>query len=133
MRIIKETSTNNENKKANMEFCPVYFALDRIGGRWKPLIIWNLRSGHKRYSELKKLIPGITEKMLIQHLKQLEADGLVTREVVNIMPPHVEYELSECGKEIIPALDAMALWGLKNRGKAASVQEESVELFYTGS
>jgi DNA-binding HxlR family transcriptional regulator len=114
MRTIKETSTNNANKKAIMDFCPVYFTLDRIGGRWKPLIMWNLRNGKKRYSELKKDIPPITEKMLIQHLKQLEADGLVTREVVEVMPPHVEYTLTESGAELIPALDAMANWGLKN-------------------
>ncbi|MNU92568.1 putative HTH-type transcriptional regulator YybR [compost metagenome] len=114
MREIKETSSNNENKKTIMEFCPVSFTLDKISGRWKPLIVWNLRHGKKRYSELKKAIPSITEKMLIQHLKQLESDGLVIREVLMIMPPHVEYSLSDSGKDIIPALDAMAVWGLKN-------------------
>jgi len=114
MRIIKEASTNNENRKAIMIQCPVNYTLDKIGGRWKPLIIWNLRNGKLRYSELKKVIPGITEKMLIQHLKQLEQDELVIREVVMIMPPHVEYDLSETAKELVPALDAMALWGLKH-------------------
>jgi len=114
MRIIKEASTNNENRKAIMIQCPVNYTLDKIGGRWKPLIIWNLRNGKLRYSELKKAIPGITEKMLIQHLKQLEQDELVIREVVMIMPPHVEYDLSETAKELVPALDAMALWGLKH-------------------
>lgn len=114
MRIIKEASTSNENRKKVIEFCPVNFTLDRIGGRWKPLIMWNLRNGSKRYSELKKGIPSITEKMLIQHLKQLETDGLVTRKVVEVMPPHVNYELSKTGKELVPALDAMAKWGLKN-------------------
>jgi DNA-binding HxlR family transcriptional regulator len=114
MRTIKETSTNNENKKVIMDFCPVYYTLDRIGGRWKPLIIWTLRNGPKRYNELKKGIPAITEKMLIQHLKQLEEDGLVLREVIMIMPPHVEYDLTDSGKALIPALDAMAAWGMKN-------------------
>jgi len=114
MRTIKETSTNNANKKTIFEFCPVNYTLDKISGRWKPLIMWNLRNGRKRYSELKKCIPSITEKMLIQHLKQLEADALVIREVVMVMPPHVEYSLSDSGREIIPALDAMAVWGLKN-------------------
>lgn len=116
MRAIKETSTNNENRKIIMDFCPVNYTLDRIGGRWKPLILWNLRNGSRRYNELKKGIPSITEKMLIQHLKQLESDGLVLRKVVEIMPPHVEYDLSEAGRELIPALDAMAYWGLKNGG-----------------
>lgn len=114
MRTIKETSTNNANKQVIMDFCPVNFTLDRIAGRWKPLILWNLRNGSRRYNELKKGIPPITEKMLIQHLKQLEADGLVSRVVVEIMPPHVEYALTDSGKGIIPALDAMAAWGLKN-------------------
>lgn len=116
MRAIKETSTNNENRKIVMDFCPVNFTLDRIGGRWKPLILWNLRNGSRRYNELKKSIPPITEKMLIQHLKQLESDGLVVRKVVEIMPPHVIYDLTESGKELIPALDAIALWGRKNGG-----------------
>lgn len=123
MRIIKEASTSNENRKNVMAFCPVNFTLDRIGGRWKPLILWNLRNGSRRYSELKKSIPSITEKMLIQHLKQLETDGLVARKVIEVMPPHVIYDLSKTGKELIIALDAMAQWGLKNgkpRKKAAA-------------
>lgn len=113
--MIKEASTNNENRKIIMDFCPVNFTLDRIAGRWKPLILWNLRNGDRRYNELKKGIPSITEKMLIQHLKQLETDGLVLRKVVEVMPPHVTYELTQSGKELIPALNAMATWGLKNR------------------
>jgi DNA-binding HxlR family transcriptional regulator len=123
MRAIKETSTNNENRKIITNFCPVNYTLDRIGGRWKPLILWNLRNGSRRYNELKKGIPSITEKMLIQHLKQLEGDGLVARKVVEIMPPHVEYDLTEAGKELIPALDAMAFWGLKNGGVSGPPQE----------
>jgi DNA-binding HxlR family transcriptional regulator len=117
MRAIKETSTNNENRQTIMAFCPVNFTLDRIGGRWKPLILWNLRIGNRRYSELKKDIPPITEKMLIQHLKQLEGDGLVVREVIAVMPPHVEYGLTASGKELIPALDAMASWGMRNKDR----------------
>ena len=114
MRIIKEASTNNENRKINMVACPVSYTLDKVGGRWKPIILWNLRDGQKRYNELKKAIPPITEKMLIQHLKQLEADNLVTRKVIEIMPPHVQYDLSTAGKELLPALNALADWGLKN-------------------
>lgn len=94
--------------------CPVSFTLEKIGGRWKPLILWNLREGKKRYNELKKSIPSITEKMLIQHLKQMEEDNLVVRKVIELMPPHVEYSLSKSGKELVPALNSMAEWGLKN-------------------
>lgn len=118
MRKIKEASTNNENRKSIMTQCPVSYTLDKIGGRWKPLILWNLRDGKKRYNELRKMLPAITEKMLIQHLKQLEADNLVKRQVLAVIPPHVEYALSKSGKEIMSALNAMATWRLKNN-KAA--------------
>ncbi|WP_300569366.1 helix-turn-helix domain-containing protein [Flavobacterium sp.] len=114
MKNIKEASTNNENRKAISAVCPVSFALERVGGRWKPLILWNLRNGRLRYSELKKAIPPITEKMLIQHLKQLESDNLVLRTVVEVMPPHVEYSLTNSGSELLPALNALADWGVRN-------------------
>jgi DNA-binding HxlR family transcriptional regulator len=114
MRTIKEASTNNQNKKSLMVACPVSYTLDKIGGRWKPIILWNLREGKKRYSELRKAIPTITEKMLIQHLKQLETDKLIIRKVILIMPPHVEYNLAKPGREIIPALNSKAAWGVKN-------------------
>ncbi len=118
MRNIKEASTNNENRKAIMVVCPVSYALDKVGGRWKPLILWNLRNGKLRYSELRKAIPPITEKMLIQHLKQLESDNLVQRIVVEIMPPHVEYALSDSGAELLPALNVLADWGMRNSGQS---------------
>ncbi len=112
--MIKETSTNNENRKTITLACPISFVLEKIGGRWKPIILWNLRDGKLRYSELKKAIPPITEKMLIQHLKQLEADNLVVRKVIEIMPPHVEYSLTEPGVELLPALNVLADWGIRN-------------------
>lgn len=116
--MIKEASTNNENRKAITVACPVSFVLEKIGGRWKPLILWNLKNGKLRYSELKKAIPPITEKMLIQHLKQLEADQLVIRKVVEVMPPHVEYCLTDSGAELLPALAVLADWGMRNGSRA---------------
>ena len=113
MRIIKESSTNNENRKAIGAVCPVSFVLDKVGGRWKPLILWNLRNGRLRYSELRKAIPPITEKMLIQHLKQLETDNLVVRKVIEVMPPHVEYCLPDSGAELLPALNALGDGGTR--------------------
>jgi DNA-binding HxlR family transcriptional regulator len=115
MTKIKETSTNQDNRKNTLSQCPVTYTLDKIGGRWKPIIIYNLLSGTKRYSELKKLIPAITEKMLIQHLKQLEADNLLHRKALPVIPPFVEYSLTTSGKELKPVLDAMVGWALKNR------------------
>jgi len=121
MTKIKETSTNQDNRKNALTQCPVTYTLEKIGGRWKPIIIYNLMSGIKRYSELKKLIPAITEKMLIQHLKQLEADNLVYRKAKPIIPPFVEYSLTDSGKELRPVLDAMVGWALKNK-EITSVQ-----------
>jgi DNA-binding HxlR family transcriptional regulator len=103
----KNTSTNFENEKAN-KACPVTFTLDIIGGRWKALILWQLT---QRYNEIRKGIPNITEKMLIEKLKELEADGLVTRKAMAVVPPHVEYSLSAKGKTLCPVLDAIAKWG----------------------
>jgi len=115
MTKIKESSTNQDNRKNTLTQCPVTYTLDKIGGRWKPIIIFNLLSGTKRYNELKKLIPAITEKMLIQHLKQLEADNLVMRKALPVVPPFVEYSLTDAGKELRPVLEAMVGWANKNR------------------
>ena len=115
MRKVKENSTNQHNKKEIKQMCPVTYTLEMIGGRWKPIIIYNLRDGKKRFSELKKSIPPISEKMLIQHLKELELDNLVERKALPVVPPHVEYSLTAKGKEMNPILNAMAEWGLKNR------------------
>ena len=89
MTAIKENSTNQENKRLVLNECPVTFTLEKIGGRWKPLILFNLNAGPMRYGQLKKSIPAITEKMLIQHLRELEADKLIHREVKPVVPPHV--------------------------------------------
>lgn len=118
MAKIKETSTNHANKISVLSDCPVTYTLSKIAGRWKPLIIYNLLPGTRRYSELKKCIPAITEKMLIQHLKELEADQLISRKAMAVMPPHVEYSLTEKGMALAPVLNEMAGWGLKNRGDA---------------
>jgi len=93
--------------------------MERIGGYWKPIILFSLLTGTKRYSELKKSIPSITEKVLIQHLKQLEADGLITRKPRPVVPPYVTYQLSRQGKALRPVLYAMAAWAVTYGGKQA--------------
>lgn len=122
MTAIKETSTNRENKQAIWSACPVSFTLAKIGGRWKPLILYNLQQGTFRYGQLKKAIPGITEKMLIQHLRELEADGLISREVKPVLPPHVEYSLSSIGRSLSVLLNEMATWGRVHQGETADMQ-----------
>lgn len=110
---VKENSTNQQNRKVLLTQCPVTFTLEKIGGRWKPLLIWHLTDGKKRYNELRKSVPQISEKMLIQQLRDLEADGLVVRKAKEIVPPFVEYSLSKKGADLKALMDAMATWGMK--------------------
>jgi DNA-binding HxlR family transcriptional regulator len=118
MAAIKQSSTIQGNKKYALEKCPVTFLMDKIGNYWKPIIIYHLSTGDKRYGELKRAIPAITEKMLIQHLKQLEADKLVIRDAKPVVPPSVTYRLSKAGKGLMPVINAMAEWSLKEmKGK----------------
>ncbi len=94
---------------------PAEATLQVIGGKWKLLILCHLNCGDgpKRTSELKKAIPEITQKMLIQQLKELEEDGIVTRTSYNQVPPKVVYELSELGKSLKSILDQLHEWGEK--------------------
>lgn len=91
--------------------CPIEVALHVIGGKWKCLILWHLRSGAFRTSELKRAIPNISEKMLIQQLRELELDEVVHREVFQEVPPRVEYSLTEHGCTLDSALEALCEWG----------------------
>ncbi len=91
--------------------CPVQATLNIIGGKWKVLILWHLRSSIRRFSELKRLIPDITQKMLTQQLRELEQDGLITRKVYAEVPPRVEYNLSNRGRTLEPVLRLMCKWG----------------------
>ncbi|WP_245840485.1 winged helix-turn-helix transcriptional regulator [Ohtaekwangia koreensis] len=87
------------------------YTIEMIGGRWKTIILYQLRNDSLRFGQLKKMLPLITEKMLAQQLKQLEIDGLVVRDAKKAIPPHVEYYLSESGKTLLPILTSMADWG----------------------
>lgn len=92
--------------------CPIETTLRVIGGKWKPLILWFLyESGTMRFSELRRAVPQATEKMLTQHLRELEADRLVHREVYAQVPPKVEYSLTQHGRSLGPVLIAMYGWG----------------------
>lgn len=116
---VKENSTRNANKILSIDSCPVTYVMDKIGGHWKPIILFHLMSGTKRYSELKRAIPAITEKMLIEHLKQLQQDNLVVRKAEPVVPPFVTYELSPSGKDLTPVLKAIAKWGLNEMKKGS--------------
>ena len=100
------------------ETCPVAATLDLIGGKYKALILWYLSDGRHRFSELRKMISNATPKMLTQQLRELEAQHLIHREVFPVVPPKVEYSLTETGRSLMPSLTAMRDWGAEYlRGK----------------
>jgi DNA-binding HxlR family transcriptional regulator len=100
-------------KKIKKAACPVDYAFQRIGGKYKGRILWCLKDVVLRYGELKRNIEGITPKMLTQTLKELEADQLILRKVYLEVPPKVEYKLTATGKELIPFINQMSIWGEK--------------------
>jgi DNA-binding HxlR family transcriptional regulator len=92
--------------------CGLDAAMDVVAGKWKSLILWELNNyGTRRFGELKRGLPGVSEKMLIQHLREMEADGLVNREVYREVPPKVEYSLTEHGVSLNAALGPLGAWG----------------------
>ncbi|MDP5273598.1 winged helix-turn-helix transcriptional regulator [Chengkuizengella axinellae] len=93
--------------------CPVDLTLNTIMGKWKPVILNNLMDGKKRYGELQKLLPNVTDRVLTKQLRELETDGIVTRKVYPVVPPKVEYSITDRGRTIKPILDAMCDWGSK--------------------
>jgi DNA-binding HxlR family transcriptional regulator len=96
--------------KPGIQDCPLADLIDLIGGRWKVLALWRLLDGSKRFTELRRLMPGVTQKMLTQQLRQLEAAGLVRREVFAQVPPKVEYSLTLIGEELRGLLSTLAEW-----------------------
>lgn len=93
------------------DHCPVEATLELIGGKYKALILWHLSEGTLRFSELRRVITNATPKMLTQQLRELEASQLISREVFPVVPPRVEYSLTELGKSLMPILVAMRDWG----------------------
>jgi len=101
--------------------CPLEATLNVIGGKWKLYLLWHLREETKRYGELKRSTRGITEKMLIQQLRELESDRLVKRKVYPEIPPKVEYSLTPYGKTFVPILQLLNSWGLDHIKKIGGV------------
>nr|WP_324603697.1 helix-turn-helix domain-containing protein [Paenibacillus curdlanolyticus] len=114
-------------KKYNIS---VEATLEVIGGKWKCVILCHLTHGKKRTSDLKRLMPGITQKMLIQQLKELVDDGIINRISYNQVPPKVEYELSEYGSSLKSILNMLCEWGethiIKEYGDKYAVLEDSI-------
>lgn len=101
------------NKPMNdkIEKCAVETAIDALAGKWKILILWYLKDEKKRFNELQKLLPRVTQKMLVQKLRELEQDGIVHREVYPVVPPKVEYSLTSYGQSLRPLLKSLYIWG----------------------
>ena len=104
------------------EKCPVEATLGLIGGKYKALILWHLSKGKLRFSELRKTIQGATPKMLTQQLRELEGQMLIHREVFPVIPPKVEYSLTELGHSLMPILVAMRDWGADYLRTSKNVQ-----------
>jgi DNA-binding HxlR family transcriptional regulator len=99
------------------ESCPVTAALEVVGGKWKPVILYQLRHGPLRFGALRRIVPRATQKMLTQQLRELERDGVVDRTVHAVVPPKVEYSLSTYGETLKPLLLEMCEWGKKHRSR----------------
>ena len=97
--------------------CPVKLTASIIGGKWKPPLLFYLEGKTRRFCELQRLIPGLTKKMLTQHLRELERDGIVHRKVYAEVPPRVEYSLTRHGESLKPILKLMSAWGARHRAR----------------
>ena len=105
--------------------CPTEMALEVLGGKWKGLILYNLRSDTRRFNELKRRIPGITQRMLTKQLRELEADKIVHRKVFQEIPPKVEYSLTSFGLTLTPILEALYEWGVEYTEEIAKIRNEA--------
>jgi DNA-binding HxlR family transcriptional regulator len=104
--------------------CAVEAALDVIGDKWKGVILFHLLDKPKRFNEIRKLIPSVTQRMLTLQLRELEQDGVIHREIYPQIPPKVEYSMTELGKTLQPILLALRLWGKKIMEKESQLGQD---------
>ena len=102
-------------EKRNGAGCPVELALDLVGGKWKPLILFRLSSGTLRFAQLQRAMPGVTQRMLTLQLRELERDGLIRRDVHAEVPPRVEYTILEAALGLMPILESLGHWAQGHR------------------
>jgi DNA-binding HxlR family transcriptional regulator len=96
--------------------CPVKATANTLAGKWKVMIVWHLSFGTLRFAELRDRLPGVSEKVLAEQLRELESDGIVCRAVTAVSPPRVDYSLTPAGKELIPIMQSMCDWGSSHLG-----------------
>jgi DNA-binding HxlR family transcriptional regulator len=105
--------------------CGLEAALEIVGGKWNVLVLWHLAAGPKRFGELKRLVRGVSEKMLIQTLRELEAHTIVARKDFKEVPPRVEYSLTKFGVSLTESLRPLCEWGSKHMARIAAMQDGS--------
>jgi DNA-binding HxlR family transcriptional regulator len=111
----KDTITDNQDNNLSNEvkvFCPIHATIDVLSGKWKLALLWQLRSEVKRFGELRRALPGITQAMLSNQLQELVADGMVAREEFAELPPRTEYRLTPLGLSLLPVIAGMEKWGI---------------------
>lgn len=119
----------HENYHCNFG-CPVEAAIEAIGGKWKGVILYYLSEDcdtPKRFNELRKLMPSVTQRMLTKQLRELESDGIVYRHVYAEIPPKVEYSLTEFGKTLSPILKALENWGIEYLQQLADIRQQAIK------
>ena len=122
-------NSNQDSAKTSVydDRCALLRALDIIGGKWKLPIIWFLSGGGEiRFNELRRRVSGVTNMMLAKSLKELESDGLVKRTQYDVIPPHVEYSLTDSARELVPILRMLYAWGERYTGSKTERDESSV-------
>lgn len=106
-----------EKKSVAIQECPVTYTMSKIGGKWKPIILYLITKGGNRFGILQKGIEGISKQMLTKQLRELEKDGILNRKIFAEIPPRVEYSLTEVGESILPIIRSMRKWGEKQMNK----------------
>nr|WP_086007559.1 helix-turn-helix domain-containing protein [Nocardia asiatica] len=108
------------NSDADHDVCGMTVAIDVVGGKWKMHLMWVLGTGPQRFGQIRRLLDGVSEKVLAENLRQLESSGVVHREVYPEVPPRVEYSLTPLGEELAVALRPLEEWGERHRHELAA-------------
>ena len=107
--------------------CGLEAALAVVGGKWKPIVLWRLAGGARRFGELRRLVEGISEKMLIQSLREMERDGIVRRNDFRGIPPRVEYSMTSFGVSLKESLKPLCEWGSRHMKRIGNLKAEAGE------
>ena len=111
-----------KNKSFNPHSCPVIHSMNKIGGRWKILILYAIHKKHNRFSSMQRAIPAISKQMLVNQLRELEADKIIKRIIYAEIPPRVEYEITKHGQLLMPVISILQEWGVKDMEIPASFE-----------